>query len=126
MISLDNLKQLFGNIIENPNAWVGPTINSAIGSCHHLEKTEFLFFVESFSKIFFFADVLFNILQTKSIGILYFKKQLDKTIAVLEKKLDELAAFYVMFKEKYGIDTIGLTRRGNDKFVDPQQHYKML
>ena len=31
-----------------------------------------------------------------------------------------------MFKEKYGMDTTGLTRRGNDKSVDPQQHYKML
>ena len=31
-----------------------------------------------------------------------------------------------MFEEKYGIDTTGLTRRGNNKSVDPQQHYKML
>ena len=28
----------------------------------------------------------------------------------------------MMFEEKYGLDTIGLTRRGNDKSVDPQHH----
>ena len=69
MINLDNLKQLFENIIDEP------TINSAIGFCYHLEKTEFLFLVELFSEIFSFTDVLFNILQIKSIGILYFKNQ---------------------------------------------------
>ena len=74
-INLDNLKQLFGNIIENPYAWDGPTINSAIRFCHHLEKMVFLFLVELFSEIFSFADVLFNIFQIKSIGILYFKEQ---------------------------------------------------
>ena len=31
-----------------------------------------------------------------------------------------------MFEERYGIDTTGLARRGNNKSVDPQQHYKML
>ena len=31
-----------------------------------------------------------------------------------------------MLKEKYGVDTTGLTRRGNDKSVDPQQDYHML
>ena len=31
-----------------------------------------------------------------------------------------------MFEEKYGIDTTGLIRRGNNKSVHPQQHYKML
>ena len=122
--NLDNLKQLFENIIENPDAWDGPTINSAIGFCQHLEQTKFLFLVELFSEIFSFTDVLFNILQIKSIDILYCKEQLDKTRAVLEKKLDEFAAFYEMFEEKYGIDTTGLTRRGNNKSVDPQQHYR--
>ena len=43
----------------------------------------------------------------------------------MEEKL-EFAAFYKMFEKKYGIDTTGLTRRGNDKSIDPQQHYKML
>ena len=124
--NLDDLKQLFENIIENPDAWDGPTINSAIGFCHHLKETKFLFLVELFSEIFFFTDVLFNIFQIKSIDILYCKEQLDKTRAVLEKKLDEFAAFYEMFEEKYGIGTRGLTRRGNNKSVHPQQHYKML
>ena len=31
-----------------------------------------------------------------------------------------------MFEEKYDIDTTSLTRRGNNKSIDPQQHYKML
>ena len=31
-----------------------------------------------------------------------------------------------MFEEKYDIDTNGLTRRGNNNIIKPQQHYKML
>ena len=52
--------------------------------------------IELFSEIFSFTDVLFNILQIKSIDILYCKEQLDKTRVVLEKKLNEFAAFYEM------------------------------
>ena len=74
--------------------------------------------------MFFFANVLFNILQTKSINILYFKEQLDKARAILEKKLDEFAAFHKMLKEKHAIDMTGLTRRGNNKSINPQQHLK--
>ena len=47
-------------------------------------------------------------------------------MAVLEKKLNEFSAFYIMFEKKYGINTTSLTRRGNNKFVNPHQHYKML
>ena len=96
--NLDNLKQLFENIIENPDAWDGPTINSAIGFCHHLEQTKFLFLVELFSEIFSFTDVLFNIIQIKSFDILYCKEQLDKARVVLKKKLDEFAALRCLKK----------------------------
>ena len=51
-----------------------------------LGTNKFLFLVELFSEIFSFTDVLFNILLIKSINILYYKEQLDKTRAVLEKK----------------------------------------
>ena len=43
----------------------------------------------------------------------------------MEEKL-EFAAFYKMFEKKYDKGTNGLTRRGNNKSVDSQQHYKML
>ena len=71
--------------------------------------------------LFYFTDVLFDILQNKNIDILYCKEQLDKARAILEKKLDKFAAFYEMFKEKYDIDMTSLIRRGNNKSGNPQQ-----
>ena len=63
-----------------------------------LGTNKFLFLVELFREIFFFTDVLFNILQIKSIDILYCNEQLDKTRVVLEKKLDEFAALRCLKK----------------------------
>lgn len=72
------LTEFFSSIENDPGNWKPDDITAAQGFIHFLSKLDTKFLLVLFNKVFFFSDVLFNILQNKHMDISYCTAKIDE------------------------------------------------
>ena len=86
----ESLMQFFESIIEDvDDKWDNDTIVKARGFVHFLNDYKTKFFLEVFSKVFRYTDVLYDILQSKSFDIMYCSKKIIEIVDHLKLQRSE-------------------------------------
>lgn len=93
----DMIIMFFRHVLDHSADWDNDTVIKAQGFLSFLQKYQTRFLLNVFSEIFSLTDVLFNILQTKSMDITYCAKKVEETT----KKLEEIREhnFWKTFEE---------------------------
>lgn len=95
-------KLFFRNIVEDDDKWDNDTIVLAQGFLAFLSKPINLFLLKVFSKIFSYTDVLFNLLQTKSLDIVYCTNKVNETKQSLAQMRENYCDFDIDYEEIIG------------------------
>lgn len=70
--------EFFQHVLDNSKDWDNETVILSRGIISVLESRQTYFLLIAFSKIFSFTDILYDVLQTKHLDILYFIKKIKK------------------------------------------------
>jgi hypothetical protein len=118
------LKELFECILDNPSDWDHVTINEAGGFLSKLGDFEFNLLLAVFTNIFSMTDVVFNILQSKSLDITYCSREMrdlkEKLCTMRNCGFDD-----IWTKIEIMCDPPRKRRKG-DTSVTPKDEYKRM
>lgn len=117
----DKLKEVFEMLINNEQS-DSKTINTARGFLNDMNNFEFTFLAIVFNEIFGHTDLLFEILQKKSLNICYCVSQIQKTTDILKSKRND-PHFEKLFKRANDITDVNFSKRNCDVSEDS---YKRL
>lgn len=117
---LENLVELFNDMIENQTKWDGETLSAARMYLFTLQDFEFNYFLEIFNKIFVQTDILFNIIQSKITDIGCCVKKIGDFQTFLDELYNETDRIY----ERSAI-TCGEPKRKRN-VNDPKTHYRRI
>lgn len=83
-----HLIDFFSSIEDEPGDWSSEEVSMASGFLRFLSKIQSIFFLNIFSKIFAFSDVLFDTLQNKSMDISYCTEKINEFVDTLQRIRD--------------------------------------
>jgi len=76
--------EFFQHVLDNSNDWDNEAIVLSQGFIHFLDSRQTYFLLIVFSKIFSLTDILYEVLQTKRLDILYCVKRIEETKCQLQ------------------------------------------
>ncbi|XP_055017683.1 zinc finger MYM-type protein 1-like [Boleophthalmus pectinirostris] len=118
------LKELFDHILEHHDEYDQDTVLSADGFTARLGDFEFCFLLNIFNGIFEYADVLFGILQTKSLDVQFCMARVNEFCDTVERARDKFSEIY---EETVRISGGPSARRGQGATQDDlRAHYQRL
>uniref|UniRef100_A0A3B1J2E9 DUF4371 domain-containing protein n=1 Tax=Astyanax mexicanus TaxID=7994 RepID=A0A3B1J2E9_ASTMX len=116
----DALKDVFNYIVEHHEDFDHDAIHSADGYLSHLENFDFNFFLVTFKDIFGHADVLFDILQSKSFDMHFCLAKVEEFCTFIEQQREHFDQIYDTTVTETGEPTARRTH------TDARAHYKAL
>lgn len=120
---LDDLILVLKNIRDNSESSV-ESINGAKGFINSLKQFDFIFFMIIYKEIFNITDVLYEILQSKNLDIVYCNAQVNSAIERIKLlRTDEKAVF--LFNEATKISPLKQKRRLTEE-SDQLNKYKII
>jgi hypothetical protein len=114
------LIQLFDAISESPEDWNSDAIVAAMGFSNWLSRKSTFFFVTLFSEIYGLTDSLYEILQKKSLDIVFCNQSIADTTYALEQK----ASHYERFHESLEVDF--LDNSPIERHFDPKRLFESV
>ena len=115
------LKEVFEHILEHHDEYDADTALSADGFITRLDDFEFCFLLNTFNGLFEHADVLFGILQNKTLDVQFCMARVNEFCDRVEQTK---AKFDEMYDEAVKMSGGPSTRRGQRG--DPRAHYQQL
>jgi len=104
--NLEDLLQLFEHIVETPQSFDQKSINEAQGFLLTLSGFDFNILLQIYGLVFPFTQNLYNILQSKSMDILFCVKEIETTMKKLEEiKTSKFSGIWKNVKERCGMPT---------------------
>ena len=88
------LTELFEHILDHYDEYDEDSVRSADGYIKLLEDFEFNFLLSSFQAILSYSDVLFGVLQNKSLDIQFCLKRVDEFCGTIERERGRFDALY--------------------------------
>lgn len=85
----DMLVEFFCDVLDNSSEWDTETILKTRGFVSFLREFKTRFLISVFAKIFSFSDVVFDILQSKSLDIVFCAKTVDDLFNNIQRIRDE-------------------------------------
>ncbi|XP_070406828.1 zinc finger MYM-type protein 1-like [Nothobranchius furzeri] len=118
------LKELFGHILDHHKEYDEDTVLSADGFNARLDDFEFCFLLNTFNGLFEYADVLFGILQTKSLDVQFCMARLNEFCDKVEQERGNFSDIYEEAMRASGGPSV---RRGQRTAQgDLHAHYQKL
>ena len=81
-------------MLDNASDWDSETVALARGYFYFLSEFETTFFLQVFSRIFAYTDILYNILQTKHLDILYCANKVQETRQLILNERENFDALW--------------------------------
>ena len=104
--NLEDLLQLFEHIVETPQSFDQKSINEAQGFLLTPSGFDFNILLQIYGLVFPFTQNLYNILQSKSMDILFCVKEIETTMKKLEEiKTSKFSGIWKNVKERCGMPT---------------------
>lgn len=125
-----NLILVFRKIIDDPSS-AAESINGAKGFLKNLKNFEFAFLTVVYNDLFNITDLLFNILQNKSLDVNFCRKHIDIAASRIQNLRTDanFTSFYELAKEKNQADDRddrSKRMRFDSAYLDSCQFYKTL
>lgn len=118
------LKELFDHILEHHDEYDEDTVLCADGFNARLDDFEFCFLLNAFNGIFEYADVLFEILQTKTLDVQFCMARVNEFCNTVERARGKFSEIY---EETVRISGGSSARRGQGAAQgDVRAHYQQL
>nr|XP_032834249.1 zinc finger MYM-type protein 1-like [Petromyzon marinus] len=103
------LKELFEHILEHHDEYDEDSVRCADGYNAHLSDFEFCFLLSTFHVIFEYSDVLFGILQNKTLDVQFCLARMDEFCDTIERERGQFGEIYESTLREAGAPS---TRRG--------------
>lgn len=102
------LIEFFESIVENCSEWESDTVVKSRGFLSFLSEFNTVFLLEVFSKLFSYTDVLYNILQSESVDIMYCHQKVIDTVQQLQSE------------RQNGFDALWIAAKGERRGAEPR------
>ena len=113
--------ELFDTITQNTEDWSSDAVVSAMGFSSWLSRKSTHFFISLFSEIYGITDSLYDILQKKSLSIVFCNQSIADTIDALQQKLSNFERFSDSLKESELSNDSPIER-----YFDPKRLYEIV
>lgn len=121
----DELLQIFENITERP-MMDDETIRLADGLRSKMQEFEFAFLLFTFEQLFSHTDVVFDILQHKSMDVAFCKRRIENLLQILDE-LKVQSAFDKIYARAASLtEDPDLSHRVKRRLLNPRQSYRAL
>jgi hypothetical protein len=118
----DALKELFDRIVQHHKDYDEDSVRCAEGFNAHLDDFEFVFLLSSFQGLFEYSDVMFGMLQKKSLDVQFCLAKVDEFCDTIEKERGRFDETYEATVRETGAST---PRRGG-AHGDNRARYRQL
>lgn len=101
----DALKELFNYILEHHDEYDEDSVHCADGFKAHLDDFEFCFVLHTFNGIFEYSDVLFSILQNKTLDVQFCLARVKEFCDTVERERGRFEEIYEATEHSTGAPT---------------------
>ncbi|KAK0151974.1 Zinc finger MYM-type protein 1 [Merluccius polli] len=121
----DELHDIFENIIVRPTM-DDETIRLADGLRCKMEEFEFVFFLFTFEQLFAHTDVVFDILQHKSMDIAFCKRRIENLLQIIDELKVESVFDKIYTRAATQTENPDASHRAKRRLLNPRQAYRAL